>query len=71
MNGENTGSKLSPDAAHQEMWKYFQPEDYCTSKQIRSLSLRWSTQKRNDHLKEIEKYTFENGKKLVKFMAKP
>ena len=29
MNGESTGSKVSPDAAHQEI---FQPEDYCTSK---------------------------------------
>ena len=36
MNGENTGSKVNPDAAHQEMWKYFQPEDYCNLKQIRS-----------------------------------
>ena len=36
MNGENTGSKVSPDAAHQEIRKYFQPEDYCNPKQIRS-----------------------------------
>ena len=46
MNGESTGSKVSPDAAHQEMRRYFQPEDYCTSKQIRSLFSRWVTQKK-------------------------
>ena len=69
MNGENAGSKVSPDAPHQEMWKYFQQEDYCTSKQIKSLFSRWSTQKRNDSLKEIENDTSENGKKLVKFIA--
>ena len=61
--------EVSPDAAHQEMRKYFQPEDYCTSKQIKSLFSRWSTQKRNGSLKEIEKNTYENGKRLVKFIA--
>ena len=63
MNGENT------DATHQEMWKYFQLEDYCTSKQIKSLFSKWLTQKRNDSFKEFEKDTSENGKKLVKFIA--
>ena len=61
--------EVSPDAAHQEMRKYFRPEDYCTSKQIKSLFSRWSTQKRNGSLKEIEKNTYENGKRLVKFIA--
>ena len=64
MNGESTGSKLSPFAAHQEMRKYFQPEDYCTSKQTRSLFSRWATQKGNGSLKEIENVTSENGKKI-------
>ena len=40
MNGEINGSKVSLDAAHQEIRKYFQPEDYYTSKQIRSLFSR-------------------------------
>ena len=69
MNGENTGSKVCPDAPHQEIRKYFQQEDYCTSKQIKSLFSRWSTQKRNDGLKEIENDTSENGKKLVTFIT--
>ena len=30
---------------------------------------RWSTQKRNGSLKEIEKDTSKNSKKLVKFIA--
>ena len=64
MNGESTGSKISPHTAHQEMQKYFQPGDYCTSKQIRSLISRWSTQRRNCSLKEIEKVTSETGKKI-------
>ena len=68
MNGESTGSKVSPDAAHQEMQNYFQQQDYCTSKQIRSLLLRWLTQK-NGNLKEIEKVTSENDKKLIKFIT--
>ena len=61
MNGENTGSKVSPDAGHQEMWKYFQPEDYFTSKQIKLLFPKWLTQKRTGSLKEIEKDTSKNG----------
>ena len=65
MNGENTGNKVSPDSAHQEIWKYFQPEDYCTSKQIKLFS-RWLTQKRNG---SFEKDTSGNGKKFVKFIA--
>ena len=65
MNGQSTGSKVSPDAAHQEMWKYFQPDDYCFSKQIKLLFSKWLTQKRNGSLKEIEKDTSENGKILV------
>ena len=69
MNGKNTGSKVSPDVAYQEMWRYFQTEDYCTSKQIKSIFPRWSTQKRNGSLKEIEKDTSKNSKKLVKFIA--
>ena len=65
LNGEKTGSKVSPDTAYQEMWKYFQPEDYCTSTQIRWLFSRWLTQKRNGRLKEIDKNTSENGKKIA------
>ena len=64
MNGKNTGSKVSSDATHQKMKKYFQPEDYFTSKEIRSLFSTWPTQKRNGSLKEIEKDTSENGKKI-------
>ena len=64
MNGENTGSKVNPDAAHQEMQNYFQPEDYCTSMQIRSLFSRLLTQIRNGRLREIEKDTSESGKKI-------
>ena len=65
LNVEKTGSKVSPDTAYYEMWKYFQPEDYCTSTQIRSLFWRRLTQERNDRLKEIEKKTSENGKKIA------
>ena len=64
MNGKNTGSKVSSDAAHQKMRKYFQPEDYWTSKEIKSLFSAWSAQERNGSLKEIEKDTSENGKKI-------
>ena len=69
INGGNTGGKVSPEAAHQEILKYFQAEDYCTSKQIRSLFSRWLRQKSNGSLKEVEKDTSEDGKKLVKFIA--
>ena len=37
MNSENTGCKVSPDEARQEMQQYFHPEDNCALKQIRSL----------------------------------
>ena len=47
MNGENTGSKVNPDAAHQEMQNYFQPEDYCTSMQIRTFNTnkKWQVER--------------------------
>ena len=69
MNDEDNGSKVSPNAAHQEIWKYFQPEDYCNSKQIRSFFQDSGQKKRNDSLKEFEKDTSENCKKFVKFVA--
>ena len=63
MNSENTGCKVSPDEARQEMQQYFHPEDNCALKQIRSLFSKWLKQKRSGSLKEIEKDTSENGKK--------
>ena len=69
MNSENTGCKVSPDEAHQEMQQYFQPEDNYALKQIRSLFSKWLKQKRSGSLKDIEKDTSENGKKVVKFIT--
>ena len=65
MNSENAGCKVSQDEAHQEMQQYFQPEDNCALKQIRSLFSKWLKQNRSGSLKGIEKDTSENGKKSI------
>ena len=41
-DGEHSGKKASPEEVHQNMRNFFDPVDYCSVCQIKSLFSRWS-----------------------------
>ena len=47
MEGENSGKKVTPEMAAQEIWQQLNRDYYVTPQQVKSLYSRWPKQRRN------------------------
>ena len=57
-DGEHSGKKASPEEVHQSMRNFFDPVNYCSARQIKSLFSGWSRDLRSSTLPDIaEKIT--------------
>ena len=52
MEGENSGKKVTPEMAAQEIRQLLNRDDYATPEQVKSLYSRWSKQMRNGTFKD-------------------
>ena len=52
MKGENSGKKVTPEMAAQEIRQQLNRDDYVTPQQVKGLYSRWSKQMRNGTFKD-------------------
>ena len=52
MGGENSGKKVTPEMAAQEIRQQLNQDNYVTPQQVKSLYSRWSKQMRNGTFKD-------------------
>ena len=69
MGGENSGKKVTPEIAAQEIRQQLNQDNYVTPQQVKSLYSRWSKQMRNGTFKDDgdidaeEQALFENNQR--------
>ena len=69
MGGENSGKKVTPEMAAQEIRQQLNQDNYVTPQQVKSLYSRWSKQMRNGTFKDDgdidaeEQALFENNQR--------
>ena len=69
MGGENSGKKVTPEMAAQEIRQQLNQDNYITPQQVKSLYSRWSKQMRNGTFKDDgdidaeEQALFENNQR--------